>query len=228
MVYWILIIFSLRSPVSGQGTQESIAPSRETPSAKSQEDRVPKADCTDLWECFQLSPSIALAESIVNADGQTYPVDYRGVFIKEVAPAALLSAQKNNLFPSIVIAQAILESGWGRSNLARRANNLFGIKTSSGGYKTTTYENENGRRIPSRSRFMIFDNWHNSISYHGVLMGKRKSYVSAFENSETWLQCIRKIAPKYASDPHYAKNISLLIRKYRLDRWDERIRSYSM
>lgn len=53
-------------------------------------------------------------------------------FVREVYPEAMKSYREKGILPSITIAQAILESSWGNSELAKSPNyNLFGIKASS-------------------------------------------------------------------------------------------------
>ncbi|MGM9987204.1 MAG: glycoside hydrolase family 73 protein [Bacillaceae bacterium] len=49
-------------------------------------------------------------------------------FIDEIKDSAVANYEKSGILPSITIAQAILESDWGRSSLAQDGNNLFGIK----------------------------------------------------------------------------------------------------
>src|SRR5699024_9388714 len=49
-------------------------------------------------------------------------------FINTVAPGAISGWNKYGILPSVSIAQGILESGWGKSQLATTGNNLFGIK----------------------------------------------------------------------------------------------------
>ena len=48
-------------------------------------------------------------------------------FINKISPMAIEDMKKNNILASLTIAQAILESGWGESTLAVKANNLFVI-----------------------------------------------------------------------------------------------------
>lgn len=52
-------------------------------------------------------------------------------FIEELSPKAIELYNKHGILPSITIGQAILESGWGKSDLSVKANNLFGIKADS-------------------------------------------------------------------------------------------------
>ena len=49
-------------------------------------------------------------------------------FIESIKDYAIKDYQTSKVLPSITIAQAILESGWGKSTLSLKANNLFGIK----------------------------------------------------------------------------------------------------
>lgn len=62
-------------------------------------------------------------------------------FIKKIASAAKSYYKKYKILPSLTIAQAILESGWGRSGLAKECHNYFGMKWIKGcGCKYKTYE----------------------------------------------------------------------------------------
>ncbi len=54
-----------------------------------------------------------------------------GKFIDELTPQAIEIYNKYGVLPSITISQAILESGWGKSELTSKGNNLFGIKADS-------------------------------------------------------------------------------------------------
>ena len=84
----------------------------------------------DLLKDFaqQTDPQVIdfMANYIVALESKDWPKGYRGRFLEDVAPAALISAHSHQIPPSIVIGQAIFESGWGRSNLAVNFNNLFG------------------------------------------------------------------------------------------------------
>ena len=49
-------------------------------------------------------------------------------FLDKIGPMAAADMQKTGILASLTVAQAILESGWGKSGLTLKANNLFGIK----------------------------------------------------------------------------------------------------
>ena len=69
-------------------------------------------------------------------------------FILLIKGAAMLQGALNDIPPSIIMAQAILESGWGESELSTKANNYFGIKADSSWtgevYNGATHEYYNG------------------------------------------------------------------------------------
>ena len=162
------------------------------------------------------------AQKIVHIEALDWPDDYRGDFLRSIAPAALMSAVDHHIFPSVALSQAILESGWGRSTLAIRFNNLFGIKgyNASNRVKTTTFEKVNGRRVPRRVTFRIFKDWSESIYYHGDLLATDYRYAHA-RSAEDWKTYVELISGKYASEPRYAKKLGFIIEKHTLDRWDE-------
>lgn len=162
------------------------------------------------------------AEQIVLHDTNDWPEDYRGVFLHRLAPGALVTAHRHQIPPSVTIAQAVLESGWGRSSLAHTYNNLFGVKALRGHPAITlnSAEVRDGVRIPMRLSFAVFDSWDHAIEQHGELLAQDR-YARARRHWTDWSTFIEMIAPIYASDPRYATRISTLIRNYGLDRWDE-------
>lgn len=162
------------------------------------------------------------AEQIVRHDTADWPEDYRGDFLHRLAPGALVAAHRHHIPPSVTIAQAVLESGWGRSSLAHTYNNLFGVKAMNGHPVVTlnSAEVKDGVRVPMRLRFAVFESWDHAIIEHGALLANDR-YARARSHWTDWSTFIRLIAPIYASDPSYAARVSTLIRNYGLDRWDE-------
>ena len=86
-------------------------------------------------------------------------------FIEMIAPLVL--KYDSPLFPSVRIAQACLESGYGTSKLATEANNLFGIKASAPwkGESMVVQSREEGQGIVS-SAFRKYGAWEESIKDH--------------------------------------------------------------
>jgi len=163
-----------------------------------------------------------MAEYIVAMESKDWPGGYRGAFLTDVAPAALISAHSHQIPPSIVIGQAIFESGWGRSNLAVNFNNLFGIKgTGSNTVKIRTFERSaQNRRYGKWAKFRVFEDRREAILYHGRLLAKDRRYASARANRHHWKAFMEKASRYYASDPNYTSKLGVIIEGYQLDRWD--------
>lgn len=179
-----------------------------------------------LWEHFFAEEDddalMIIAELLVQRTASDWPNDYRGDFLREVAPAALISAKKNQIYPSVVLAQGVLESGWGRSNLAVQHNNLFGVKGRRGHRSVLihTLESVRGKIVRRDAYFRNFISWAESIAYHGELLGSSHYYQFAKPIARDARHYLELIAPRYASQPDYAASVSVLIEAYQLDRWD--------
>lgn len=98
-------------------------------------------------------------------------------FIDRISKSAIKTYRQYGILPSITIAQAILESGWGESQLCLQANNLFGIKADNswpGKYLsmvTTEYYN-----TKTYARFRVYSSINQSISDHGVFLYNNQRY----------------------------------------------------
>ena len=151
-----------------------------------------------------------------------WPNDHRRSFLRLIAGPAIESARHHRIPPSVILAQAILESGWGRSALARKHNNIFGIKatgsSSSADYPTLEFGAKGVHIV--RATFRVFDSIDASVAHHGELLSTDRRYAAALQHRSDWKAYIGDVAPHYASDPRYARLVTQLIRSYRLDRWD--------
>ena len=163
-----------------------------------------------------------LADHIVATETFDWPKGYRGAFLQDIAVAALISAKTNQIPPSIIIGQAIFESGWGRSRLAREYNNLFGIKGyGKGSVLVNTFERTSkDRRYRKRATFKTFSNRQEAIVYHGELLAEDRRYASARRYRHDWRKFIELASPYYASSPKYAQRVVAIVEYYNLDRWD--------
>ena len=157
-----------------------------------------------------------------------WPDDHRRAFLRSIFGASLESARTHGVPPSVTLAQAALESGWGRSALARKHNNLFGIKGTTGreDVEFPTIEfGPKGIHIV-RASFRRFDSVGDAIAHHGVLLSTDPRYRNAQQHRRDWRAYLGAIAPTYASDPHYVQSASMIIQTYRLDRWDELVGAF--
>jgi len=141
-------------------------------------------------------------------------------FIDSIKDGAIESYKKYHVLPSLTIAQAILESGWGKSAIG---NNLFGIKAGSNWTGKTqtvrTSEYGSGGYYHINATFRDYDSIDDSIEDHAKLLtNSRYDSVRAATNYKTACQEVQKDG--YATSPTYANSLIKLIEQYNLDQWD--------
>lgn len=146
-------------------------------------------------------------------------------------PEAQRLAKANDLFPSIMMSQALAESAWGQSELATKANNLFGIKadaTWKGAiYTKVTNEVVNGQTIQVTANFRKYSSQAESLRDY-VTKIKTTKNGSAYRYQAAWRSNAKNYqnaaqalqAGGYATDPNYATNLINRISNYRLDALD--------
>ena len=152
-------------------------------------------------------------------------------FINRIAPLAQKAWQTDKILPSLTIAQAILESNWGRSELATQANALFGIKahtdpTHKKTYTKTTWEYSNGKYIQIEADFKAYDSWEDSIRDRSKylatrVIGGKKIYADVLGETDYKKACEKIYKAGYATDPNYPKKLIDIIEKYKLNKFDE-------
>src|SRR5690606_13752168 len=141
---------------------------------------------------------------------------------------AKILQEQYDLLPSISIAQAILESDWGTSELATENKNLYGIKGSSpeNTVMMETKEFENGEWIEIKAPFRKYDTWQESMDDHALLFVNGTNWnadqyttVLTAENYQEAAQALQDNG--YATDPTYAEKLTRLIEQYQLHQYDD-------
>ena len=135
--------------------------------------------------------------SFTNIDG--YYGDWDGTgsqedFINAVAPYAVMDMEKYEIYASVTIAQAIIESGWGKDNIAIQYKNFFGMKV--GGGTPNEYWSGNSVNLNASeggtSYFRVYDSLGNSIHDHG-----RNFIVTSTYRAHGVLDCVsQNLGPK--------------------------------
>lgn len=152
-------------------------------------------------------------------------------FINQVKDGAVSGWQKYKVLPSISIAQAALESGWGGSTLAKAPNyNLFGIKASSDWtgptvkMRTQEWSSSKGYYYVYAD-FRVYSSWAHSIEQHGAFFTntawRKNNYrkVIGEKNYKTAAQELRNAG--YATDPNYPGKLVNIIEQYNLQQYDK-------
>lgn len=151
-----------------------------------------------------------------------YSTAYQQTFINQIASEAQALQQQTKLFASITIAQAILESDWGRSELAVDSHNLFGIKGNFNDQSSTlpTDEFENGERITIDASFKKYETVQESMIDHiDFLEGGTYEAVKTSSDYKEAAYALQNGG--YATDPHYAEKLIELIEQFKLNKYDQ-------
>jgi LysM repeat protein len=147
-------------------------------------------------------------------------------FILALAPGARQSQRATRVPASVTLAQAILESDWGRSKLTREANNLFGIKAqrepgTAGVYEINTWEVYGGESVTVLAAFKAYTSIADSIADHGRWFHDNSRYREALkvtDDPRAFAYAINEAG--YATDPGYAPKLIGLMDKYNLYAYD--------
>ncbi|MBL1228831.1 LysM peptidoglycan-binding domain-containing protein [Enterococcus sp. BWB1-3] len=152
-------------------------------------------------------------------------------FIDEISEDAREIAGKNNLYASVMIAQAILESGSGNSALASAPNyNLFGIKGSYEGESVNFLTQEDtggGNMISIRASFRKYPSYKESLTDYMKLLNGGVNSNSGFysgtwkSNTKEYKDATKFLTGRYATDTSYASKLNSLIEAYDLTEFDK-------
>jgi LysM repeat protein len=148
-------------------------------------------------------------------------------FIEAAAVAGKESYRRTRVPVSVITAQAIHESYWGTSKLAREANNYFGIKArngqgSAGVYMMDAWEVIGGENVVVPESFRAYNNPAESFVDHGLFFIQNSRYHGAFRYSNDPRAFAQAIADAgYATDPAYAPKLIGIMDQYNLYQYDE-------
>ncbi len=144
-------------------------------------------------------------------------------FIQLIHSKTHYGYEKYNIYPSITIAQAILESNWGDSQLTQKGKNLFGIKANKE-YKNkvdfVTNEFVDNKKIEVVQSFRAYNSYSESIEDYTDLLGRAKRYDPLKKCKDYKEQATALYACGYSTDPNYPQKIISIIEKYKLYEYD--------
>ena len=149
--------------------------------------------------------------------------DSEMAFIEAIGRVAKEHDDRYGIPASVTIAQAILESNWGRSELAIKAKNLFGIKFKQGdkgeSYSVNSMEYVASVPVGIVSHFRKYRSWSDSLQDHSDFLMKKR-YEKAFEtnNSKDFIREVHKAG--YATDPEYSNKVIKIMDDYDLYQYD--------
>lgn len=163
---------------------------------------------TSLLICFVSVPM--LGQMKWNQQYQQYFDQYKDLAIQQM--------KRYHIPASITLAQGVLESGAGRSTLATKGNNHFGIKCH-GWTGRAVYQDDDERN----ECFRAYDNAYDSYEDHSKFLTTSNRYSSLFQLKQTdykgWAYGLKSCG--YATNPRYAIQLIDIIQLYKLYELDE-------
>lgn len=145
----------------------------------------------------------------------------RLAFVNSIKDGAVSAYNKYGVLPSLTLAQAILETGWGNSKIG---NNIFGIKAGGGWTGKTqdcsTWEqNSDGSTYTTVATFRDYDSIADSIEDHAKLLTNDR-YRPVIESTDYKTAAIKVRECGYATDLEYSNKLINIIETYGLNQWD--------
>lgn len=144
-------------------------------------------------------------------------------FIKKHEKDVKKASKKYNVYGSVMMAQAILESSWGNSELSQESNNYFGIKGEfkGEGKNYDTQEEVDGKLKDENAKFRVYPDVYSSFADNGELLRKSDYYVKVRrENTKTYKDATKALTGVYATDTSYDKKLNAIIEENKLEYLD--------
>ncbi|MFC4651762.1 LysM peptidoglycan-binding domain-containing protein [Lactococcus nasutitermitis] len=164
---------------------------------------------------------LALGASIV-AFSAVGGIRAHALSVQDIANAATPVANEYGLYPSVMIAQGILESSHGQSSLANTYNNIFGVKYYSGSpVYLPTQEYIDGVMQDVMQPFQSYSSLYEACLAQAQILRGSSLYSGAWrENTYSYLDATAWLQGRYATDPAYASKLNALISEYGLTAYD--------
>lgn len=140
-------------------------------------------------------------------------------YINKYKGIAMFEMQEYKIPASITLAQGLLESGSGNSNLAKKSNNHFGIKCHKDWTGPKIYYDDDKKR----ECFRVYSTPEESFRDHSIFLSKKQRYALLFDLKITdykgWAKGLKQAG--YATFPGYANVLINLIERYNLTQYDQ-------
>ncbi|QXH74553.1 flagellar assembly peptidoglycan hydrolase FlgJ [Pseudomonas atacamensis] len=143
-------------------------------------------------------------------------------FVNTMLPMAKEAADRIGVDPRYLVAQAALETGWGKSVMRAQdgssSHNLFGIKASSNwkgdSARAITSEFRNGAMVKETAEFRSYASYKDSFHDLVTLLQSNNRYQEVLKSADNPEQFVRELQKAgYATDPNYATKISQIAKQ---------------
>lgn len=189
------------------------------------------SDGTYISHAYVVTPTLHLCPGAASTPPASTPAMTPDQFIAAAVPGAQAGWREYGVPASTTIAQAILESGWGRSSLSTNDRNYFGIKcqgTNYGSlatgchvYNTTECGSTAASCFATSASFRTYATMANSFRDHGNFLRVNSRYKPAFvytKDANKFIWTVWKAG--YATDPNYYTKVTGIMATYNLYQYD--------
>src|SRR6056300_880860 len=153
---------------------------------------------------------------------------YQREFLNKVLVPSLAEELKWGLPMEVMTAQAILESGWGRSRLAKDYNNYFGIKEYRKDMEGAYYHSDEivkGKRVSRKSKFRTYDTPQECFIDRSEWFLANCRYEDLDFHDLNYEEFAIELQVRgYATDTNYTKNLLRIIKEYKLNEFSNWIK----
>lgn len=167
--------------------------------------------------------SISFLVRDVRKEEEIKSIQTKSDFFEVLAPFAQKISRKHGLFPSVVLAQAALESDFGKSQLTIEHKNYFGIKgVKENGVLLKTEEIYGDDRVEIKDYFRAYDSAEESFEDYGKLIGTKDRYkmVREAQTRQEYAENLYKAG--YSTNPKYGTILLEIIEQYNLQDYDKK------
>lgn len=168
----------------------------------------------------QVTPPVAPANPDASRNNSPQAFNTPDEFVTAMWPAAQAAARDLGLDPRVLIAQAALETGWGRSVMqhgdGRSSHNLFGIKAAGNweglSVRVPTVEYRDGVAVKERADFRAYDSFKQSFADYVDFLKSQPRYREALAHGGDARRFLGELqSAGYATDPRYADKIGAIL-----------------
>jgi Mannosyl-glycoprotein endo-beta-N-acetylglucosaminidase/LysM domain len=175
-----------------------------------------------MFRCYSIRLLVIfILISFFSLEGKSQTASKRDIYLEYIdkySPVAIREMKVFHIPASITLSQALIESGAGKSELAVKANNHFGIKCHEGWDGATFAQDDDA----PKECFRKYKSADESFRDHSLFLTQRPRYASLFKlgvfDYKAWANGLRKAG--YATNPRYADILIKVIEDYELDKYD--------
>ncbi|MGP7733893.1 MULTISPECIES: flagellar assembly peptidoglycan hydrolase FlgJ [Oceanimonas] len=180
--------------------------------------RPPDAEQTDNARPPLKAAKNAPEDAVTLTAGQKF--DSPEEFVRRLLPAATAAGERLGLDPKAMLAQAALETGWGKKIIGRKngesSHNLFGIKADKSWKEQKTWvstlEYEQGVAVKVQAPFRSYASFNDSFNDYVQFLNDNPRYGQALEQTGSPRQYFKALQQAgYATDPNYASKLSAVL-----------------